>query len=522
MKSIFLLFLLAFAPVYLSGQHTNILIDDDQSGYKACEPSIIINPKNTDHMVAGAVLDRVYYSTNGGYSWNVDRLTSPWGVWGDPTITVDTSGAYYYLHLANPPAGQGSWIDRIISQKTETIEGEWDQVSYMGLNGTKNQDKQWPVVDRTNNNIYVTWSQFDEYGSSDTSDKSDIRFSKSTDGGASWSEAISINEVPGDCIDSDNTVEGAVPAVGPNGEIYVSWSGPEGLVFDRSTDQGENWLDEDIFVSDLPGGWDYSIPGISRCNGFPVTKCDLSEGPYHGTIYINWSDQRKGIDDTDVWLAKSTDGGNSWTGPVRVNDDPPGKHQFFTWMDVDQATGYLWFVWYDRRNYTDNNTDVYMAVSRDGGESFINFKVSESPFLPGTSAFFGDYNNVSAHNDVVRPVWTRMHEGQLGIWTAIVDPLIVDIQNNIPELFSLEQNFPNPFRESTFIKFKLYEPGEISLYVSDIHGRKIAYIYDREYLERGKYVEHFNVEKQNPGPGVYFITLQQRDKVIKRKMIISD
>ena len=166
----------------------------------------------------------------------------------------------------------------------------------MGLNGTKAQDKHWSAIDRTNNNIYVTWTQFDNYGSSNPLDSTIIRFSKSLNGGQTWSPAKRINRVAGDCIDGDNTVEGAVPCVGPNGEIYVSWAGPVGLVFNRSLDQGETWMDTNVFVSDIPGGWDYSIPGISRANGLPVTCCDLSNGPYRGTIYINWSDQRNGYD----------------------------------------------------------------------------------------------------------------------------------------------------------------------------------------------------------------------------------
>ncbi len=131
------------------------------------------------------------------------------------------------------------------------------------------------------------------------------------DAGQNWSNAITINQVPGDCIDSDNTVEGAVPAVGPNGEVYVSWSGLQGIVFDRSLDGGQTWLDNDIFVSNQPGGWDISIPGLYRCNGMSVTVCDLSKSPRRGTIYINWADQRNGSNDTDVWLTRSTDGGNT-------------------------------------------------------------------------------------------------------------------------------------------------------------------------------------------------------------------
>ena len=424
-------------------QHQNIIISSSNSPE---EPTIFINPKNTDQIIAGANINNLYNSYDGGYTWTVSTLTSITnGVWGDPVTIVDTAQNYYFFHLSWPSSG--NWIDRIVCQKSTDFGQTWNDGSYMGLNGTKAQDKEWAVVDRTNNNIYVTWTQFDDYGSSNPEHISIIRFSKSTDEGETWSDALKINEVDGDCIDSDNTVEGAVPAVGPNGEIYVSWAGPAGLVFDRSLDQGETWLVEDIFIDEFLGGWNFNIPGISRCNGMPITVCDLSEGPNHGTIYINWSDQRNGTDDTDVWLVKSTDGGDTWTESLRVNDDPPGKQQFFTWMSIDQVTGYLWFVWYDRRNYTDNNTDVFMAVSRDGGESFFNFKISESPFIPTSGIFFGDYNNISAHNNVIRPMWTRLHQGQLSVWTAIVDP------NVFPPMFDLRnfhgQNYVSSVKSDT-------------------------------------------------------------------------
>lgn len=488
------------------------------------EPSIYVNPQNTNKLIAGANINNLFYSNDGGYTWTVTTLTSATnGVWGDPVTMVDTAGNYFFFHLANPPSG--NWIDRIVCQKS-TDEGlTWNDGSYMGLNGTKAQDKQWAVVDRTNNNMYVTWTQFDQYGSSSPNDVSVILFSKSTNEGETWSPALKINEVDGDCIDSDNTNEGAVPAVGPNGEIYVAWAGPEGLVFDRSLDQGETWLDEDIFVADFPGGWDYDIPGINRCNGLPITVCDLSGGPNHGSIYINWSDQGNGIDDTDVWVVKSTDGGDNWSLPLRVNDDPPGKHQFFTWMSIDQVTGRLWFVWYDRREYDDNNTDVYMAVSEDGADSFINFKVSESPFLPSGNVFFGDYNCVSSHNDVIRPIWTRLNNGQLSVWTAIIDPeavITTDIEVAQKPLAEMGPNFPNPFNESTVISFKLHEPGLISLKVYDVMGKEVASLINNEYRLRGKYIERFDASRIRLNPGMYYFSLTGAGINVKRKMMLTN
>lgn len=518
MRGILLFFLVAVFAIDGYCQFPNVLISTSQSPN---EPSIVMNPRNPNELVAGSNLRSYYYSIDGGYNWTRGNLESPeYGVWGDPCLIVDTAGTYYFFHLSNPQ--QGNWIDRIVCQKFDIDEGEWTDGTYMGLNGTKAQDKEWAVVDSANNNIYVTWTQFDQYGTPDPTKFSNIMFSKSIDNGETWSDAIQINEVSGNCVDSDETTEGAVPAVGPNGEIYVAWSGPEGIVFDRSMDQGVTWLEEDIFVDPQPEGWDYDIPGISRCNGLPVTCCDISGSDYNGTIYINWTDQRNGTDDTDVWIAKSTDGGDTWTSALRVNDDPPGKQQFFTWMTIDQANGDIYIVFYDRRNYDNRNTDVYMARSTDGGETFQNYQISESPFLPSSNVFFGDYTNITAYNQQVRPIWARADGTNMSLYTAIID-MTVDVREPTEMMpFSLFQNYPNPFRETTYFKFKLREPVNVTLAVYDTYGRQITTMIDNEYLERGKYVRAFEASNYHLPSGVYWFVLSHRNLVQKRKMILIE
>lgn len=498
-------------------QHQNIMISDQNYPN---EPSIVMNPNNTDELYAGSNIDNYYYSVDGGFTWQEGIIYSPeYGVYGDPVLMCDTAGAFYFFHLSNPSVG--SWIDRIVCQKVTEPGGAWNNGTYMGLNGSKAQDKHWAAVDRRNNRIYVSWTQFDMYNTSNPNYKSNIMFSRSLDAGETWMPAIRINKVSGDCVDSDNTTEGAVPCVGPNGEIYIAWAGPEGLVFDRSLDGGGSWIEDDIFVSDIGGGWDYAIPGIYRANGLPVTVCDTSGGPYNGTIYINWTDQRNGEDDTDVWLVKSTDGGDTWSGLIRINDDPPGKQQFFTWMTIDQTNGYLWFVFYDRRNYDDSNTDVYMALSTDGGVTFTNFKVSESPFFPNSGEFFGDYTNITAHDNVIRPVWTRLSDGQLSLWTAIVDPGIVGIEEYVTSPVSMELSFPNPFSESTSISFKVHNPVPVSLAVHDQLGRIVAVLIDHEQIMPGKYTIRFDSNGRNLSPGVYYFLLVSPDQNCQQKIVLS-
>lgn len=515
MKWIIIL-LLACCMQYSYAQFTNILIDNFGNPE---EPSIFINPKNPDNIVAGANINNVYRSFDGGLTWQDDQLQSPYGVWGDPCVFTDTSGTFYYLHLSNPPSG--NWIDRIVSQRSEDGGSTWSSGTYMGLNGSRAQDKEWAIVDQQTNTIYVTWTQFDQYGSGNQNDSSVILFSKSADQAVTWSQPVRINRLAGDCIDSDNTTEGAVPAVGANGEVFVCWSNRDTLFFDRSLDAGETWLQEDIFVAEQPGGWDYYIPGLLRCNGLPVTKTDLSNGPYHGTIYINWTDQRNGSDNTDVWLTKSADGGDTWSPPAKVNDDEYARHQFLTWMDVDPITGFLYFIFYDRRDYSDQNTDVYLAFSTDGGTTFTNQKISSEPFESTTSVFFGDYSNISVYDGKIAPIWTRQDGNSTSVWTAMIDfaTLMDEAAGFEADHFMLFQNYPNPFSHQTKIDIAVSESGSYSLLLFDLAGRKIAALAEDEFMNKGMHSFTLDASKLNLSSSAYYYTLQKGSDVQSKKLL---
>jgi len=469
MKKTILLSILFLNSLLIFSQHTNIRIDG--SGVNSPnEPSIVINPANTMQLIAGSNLNYFYVSNDGGITWTGNTLQSnQHGVWGDPCVIADSEGTFYYLHLANPPSG--NWIDRIVCQKTTDLGTSWNDGTAIGLNGTKAQDKEWAVVDQSRKIIYTTWTQFDDYASSSSQDSSIIRFSKSIDGGLSWTSPIRINKIAGDCEDDDNTVEGAVPTVGPNGEIYVSWASPQGIVFDKSLDFGDTWLDDDIFISTQPGGWAQEIPGIQRCNGMPVTMCDTSNSPYKGTIYINWTDQRNGFDDTDVFLSKSTDGGETWCTPIRVNNDAAGKQQFFTWATI-----------------------------------------------------FGDYTNVTAYNNIIRPIWTRLHNYSLSLYTAIIDitTIVPDHLEEGTVPFSVLKSYPNPFRTNLNVAFKVHESSNISISLYDITGKKIASLIKNKNFSKGKYIKKFNSENFNLKNGFYYLRIVSNNEYsITQKVLYS-
>jgi hypothetical protein len=124
----------------------------------------------------------------------------------------------------------------------------------------------------------------------------------------------------------------------------------------------------------------------------------------NGDIYLVWRN-KDGTDYADILFRKSTDGGVTWTDPVRVNDDPEGDaRQEYPSIAVG-SNGYIYVAWSDNRDVVHH---IYFARSTDGGQSFeLNVRVSDS----------SDYGyTVIPHvavgsNDKVYVVWKAMGPG---------------------------------------------------------------------------------------------------------------
>ncbi|MCK5147628.1 T9SS type A sorting domain-containing protein [bacterium] len=500
---------------------------DNGNANQPNEVSIAINPQDPQNIVAASNLNYYYYSKDGGYTWTQDELRSSHGVHGDPCVIFDKNGHCFFGHLANPNVGE--WLDRIVVQISKNGGESWSNGAGIGLNprpssnpGLRDQDKEWLAADRTNSqyqdNIYMSWTEFDVYGSHNPSDSSRIRFSRSTDHGETWSDAFTISDKGGNCLDGDETTEGAVPSVGPAGEVYIAWSGPEGIMFDRSFDGGQTF-GTDIHITLHEGGWAQYVWGINRCNGMPVTACDISDSQFRGNVYILWSDERNG--DIDVFMTRSEDRGTTWSTAVKVNNDNSGRDQFFPWFTVDPSTGIIYAIFYDRRNTTAEDTDVYMATSYDGGRTFTDRQISDTSFHPWNSVFFGDYINISAFNGVVHPIWMRMDSGHMTLYTAVIkDSLATSVTSRllIPQSIILEANYPNPFNPETSIPLTLHTAQHVNLTIYNSKGQQIKVLID-ELLMPGEHKIAWNARGQPSG--VYLIKLTSDKHTILRKCVLS-
>lgn len=302
---------------------------------------------------------------------------------------------------------------------------------------TKHKDAPHVYFDNARNLWHATWTQFDSYKSKRKEDVSVIYYARSIEG-KTWTAPKQLNVISGDCLDDDNAVKGPMPCVGIYGEVFVTWASPKGLVFQCSLDSGKTWLKEEKIIHEMKGGWSNKVDGI-KTNGLPHIACDRSTKEFQGRIYITWSDEKNGEKNKDVFLVYSDDNGEHWTESILVSYRPNHQEQFAPCIKVDTLTGYVYILYFDKQNYYDGNeTDIYLAVSKNGGLKFDYFKVNEHAF-PYNSNF-----RELAYNNGICVRWVQVDDSKrFGLYEVVVNDSAIGsyyLRENQQEL-EIERSF---------------------------------------------------------------------------------
>jgi len=381
------------------------------------EPSIAVNPNNPSQVVAAYQNQAsVAYSQDGGGSWKIASGTAPkdYRVSGDVSITYDKRGAAILCYIAFDKLGttnywaRGATRNGIFVRRSLDGGATWEAAprtvaAWPTKPGIPFEDKPYIVADNTHSkyagNLYVGWTQW-------RIDESVMLFSRSTDGGRTWSEPIDISSHHGLPRDDNGAVEGFDAAVAADGTVYAVWADGNSIALTLSRDGGKIFTRSRSVIPTAPLYFD--VAGLDRANGFPQIAIDPRHG-HKGRLYVTWSDYRSG--DIGVYCATSDDGGKHWSKAERVNSNPPhdGTDQFFQWLAVDPLTGSANVIFYDRRMDPRNQkTTVTLARSTDGGRTFVNYAWTGEAFIPRRDNFLGDYIGLAALNNRVYGVWAEV------------------------------------------------------------------------------------------------------------------
>jgi hypothetical protein len=445
-----------FADCDISGQSGVNFLNSE------VEPWVEVNPTDPNNIIAVWQQDRwsnggargllTAVSHDGGGSWattfphfstcaggtqanggNYERSSDPW-------VSFSPNGDAYQISLSvnlfNDPA------TAVLVSKSSDGGDSWSEPTTLARDPSAVapflfNDKESITADPNDANyVYAVWDRL-RFPSDQAnfnaqhafSFRGDAMFSRTTDGGATWEPARAIF-----APSKLQSTIGHQIVVRPSGELVDlftlfqgSGNNPPGasLAMMRSTDKGATWsaprvIDKIRFI----GAFDPDTGRPIRAEGFVP---EVAVDPNNGNLYATWQDTRFGGVD-QIAFSMSSDGGDSWSDPVKVSQTPPnpdpGDEQAWVPAVHVAADGTVAVTYYDFRFNTPAAgvpTDHWMvhchpsaattcANAGDWGDELrltdTSFDVEQLPFARGPFGFFvGEYEGLSSSGNTFRPLF---------------------------------------------------------------------------------------------------------------------
>ena len=297
------------------------------------------------------------YSTDGGRTWHDGGILPAAGaddrLYGDPSLTVDGDGNFYYASLILSPSipfgvsvSRGRFVKDVLAFERPVL------ASVPGAQDSF--DKEWITVDPDDGTLYVTYTHFFDAGGDQ------IELIRSRDHGRTWSAPVQVTDP------ATESVQGSRPAVGPDGELYVVYVATDLTDFNthmrirRSTNRGRSFGpranigeaagDVSIYPNFVTGP-----PGFNRAGGveFPSLAVDRGQGRGErrgggeagggevgrGEVYVTWNEAVDYFDDPigggDVVNETENNGAPATANPITLGATVVGR--------LDSATDTDWF-----------------------------------------------------------------------------------------------------------------------------------------------------------------------------------
>ena len=393
------------------------------------EPHITRSQTNPDFVVAtfqegrftnGGAVDCGYAVTrDGGLSWTralIPELTravgGPYFRATDPVAGIDLNGNVFLNTDAATDVNFDSGVI-VVSRSTDGAKTFAAPVIAFQAGSNVFLDKNWMAINtfsnlRTTNRVVVTFTEFFNNG------PNPIARVYSDDAGQTWSDAVLIHPF-------NTSAQGSQPVFLPNGNLAIvywnfgnSTSPGERVEVVLSTDGGETFGAPKRIANAI----EYSEPNI-RSGGFlPSATTDRTTG----NLYVVYQSKVSNL--PVILFTKSVDGGNTWSSPISISDDPGHTGVFNPAIAASPDGQKLSVAFYGHRDNPTSNTliDMYLAQSFDGGATWQHPNVrlttvsTDASLAPLTTSGYmlGDYLGIAESttaNVPAIPVWVDTRTG---------------------------------------------------------------------------------------------------------------
>ncbi|HKP60948.1 MAG TPA: sialidase family protein [Polyangiales bacterium] len=313
-------------------------------------------------------------SKDGGETWSKNYLvtTKAGGsaFAGDPAAAIDDKGNLYAVCQDYASGGLGT--NYVLMSHSKDQGATWSEAKRVN----QSLDKPW-VGATGDGTVLLTW--LGNPGG----------MKRSTDYGETWGTPISLGYIN----------HGTTATFTTTGLVHVAYNTNENRVtYRRSKDNGVTFEAARVLT---PQGTACRSPCSPRSH--PIIGADSD--PTGKVVAITWASRLEHDDaegDDDVWVIVSLDSGETWSDPIRVNDNMTMSRQFQSWVAVD-SYGAIHVVWTDLRDMGLNNT--YYARMTDINKGFEpNVKVNDGAGKP--PSFLGDYKGIDVIGRDVVVTWT--------------------------------------------------------------------------------------------------------------------
>jgi hypothetical protein len=391
-------------------------------------PQKIIGASNN---ISSSGRQAMFFSSNGGASWGQTLLPLVTGdaFMSDPTVDWTSDGTAWSTTIGINSAGT---VLTMRAYKSTDGGATWTfDATFSG--GLTNNDKQMMWVDHSatspfKDNIYVIWHP-----------GAQAEIARRTGPGGSWQTPIRVSgaETTGTAIGDDIKTNSAGDVFG-----FFPDTGSRRFNVVKSTNGGVSF-GAPVRIATGFGSFQYAIPADASRQ--PLIY--ISGGAYRtatkNNVYAAWNDLSGDTGCTSgagpgtnaastcksrIFFARSTDGGATWSAPVKVNNQSGLNDQFNQWLVVDETNGKLALMYYDTiGDSTRKSVNVYYQSSTDDGVTWSTpFKVTTASTNETTAGAdsgnqYGDYNSLSGISGTFFPSWTDRRNGASEeIWTAAI------------------------------------------------------------------------------------------------------